>query len=261
MKTITRLTLVASIAMFTQLTIAQVGIGTTSPLQELHIAGTDPATKTIRIDAFNSTNSPTNNNGVDLAPLAVNANGDVVLGGHAFLSNIEVDDDETVFINPTVYVRTTDGSLQSGSLATKSITLTQQTLVEVNYNISCGIDNGSSSDPAISGPITDNLNRTYGAAIFINGTLEGANAQAYSNGDRPTSWSTTGHTATFNSGYFTLNGSVYKILPAGNHTITMSGYVIGAQNIKTANGNITDAATVGAEFGDGYSRLMVIKHN
>ena len=243
---------------FLQKNYAQVGIGTTNPLQELHIAGN---TSTIRIDAFNTTNSPTKNNGIDLAPLAVDANGDLVLGGHAFLSQIEVDDDDSVFINPKVYVRTTDGSLQSGSLGTKTITLTQQTLVEVNYNISCGIDDGSSSDPLLSGPITDNLNRTYGAAIFINGTLEGANANAYSNGDKPSTWTAGAHTATFNSGTFTLTGSVYKILPAGNHTIEAVGYVVGAQYVKNSNGDITNSANAGVEFGAGYSRLMVIKHN
>lgn len=231
------------------LTNGNVGIGETNPAQKLHIAG---AAETIRIDAFNSTNSPLENNGIDLSPVAVNANGDLVLGGHAFLSDIELDDDDTTFINPLVYIRTTTGGITGGALDSRSITLTQETLVEVTYNISYGVDDGSNANPALSGAIDDGMNRTVGCAIFINGTLEGANAQPYSNGDSP--WF--GGTTTYNSGYFTLTGSVYKILPAGTHTINVDGYVIGPTHTSAFNNG-----TIGAEFGGGYSRIMVIKHN
>lgn len=237
------------------LTNGNVGISETNPLQKLHIGGT---TSTIRIDAFNSTNSPADNNGIDYSPVAVNANGDLVLGGPAFLSEIDIDDDETTFINPTVYVRTTTGALSSGALDTRTITLTQETLVEVNYNISYGVDDGTSTTAAGSGPIDDGMNRTVGCAVFIDedndggGVLEGANAVPYSNDESP--WN--GGTTTYNSGYFTLTGSVYKVLPAGTHGISVSGYVIGPQHTNGGNNG-----TVGAEFGGGYSRIMVIKHN
>lgn len=238
------------------LTNGNVGIDETVPQQKLHIGGTNPTTETIRIEALN--NSHPDNNGIDLSPLAVDGDGNLVIGGAQFLSEIEVDEDETTFISPSVYVRTTTGDLVGGTLDSRTITLTQETLVEVNYNISCGLDDGTNANPALSGPLTDGMNRTYGCAVFIDenndggAILEGANAHAYSNSDSP--W--TGGTTTFNSGFFTLTGSVYKILPAGTHQISVMGYVIGPEHTSALNNG-----TVGAEFGEGYSRIMVIKHN
>ena len=58
----------------TSITQAQVGIGTTSPQEELHIAG---ETSTIRIDGLNSTNNP-KNNGLDTS-LSVNGSGTIIL--------------------------------------------------------------------------------------------------------------------------------------------------------------------------------------
>lgn len=237
------------IFIWSQSIFAQVGIGTTNPQQKLHIAGNS---STIRIDGLNNSNNPNINNGIDLAPIAVNSDGDLVLGGSPFLSAIILDEDDNSFINPTVYIKTNTGALASGSLDNKTITLTQETLVEVNYNISCGIDNGAGTTPATSGALVDGMNRTIGAAVFINGSLEGANAFPFTNSDAPTNWN---GTTTYSSGYFTITGSVYKILPAGTHTIGISGYVIGIEN------DSGKAGKVGAEFGAGYSRIIIIKHN
>ena len=85
MKKITRIIALAMITIFVQNNYAQVGIGTTSPLQELHIAGT---TSTIRIDGLNNTNN-TNNNGTDLAPIAVNASGDLQVRTPIYGDNIQ----------------------------------------------------------------------------------------------------------------------------------------------------------------------------
>ncbi|MDC7998432.1 hypothetical protein [Gilvibacter sediminis] len=55
----------------------QVGIGTRTPSADLHVA--DPA-GTVRIESLNATNNPTYNDGVNLAPVFVDGNGDIVLG-------------------------------------------------------------------------------------------------------------------------------------------------------------------------------------
>ena len=70
---------------FLQKNYAQVGIGTTNPLQELHIAGT---TSTIRVEGLNSINN-SNNNGTDLASLAVDTNGDIKIREAIYGDNIQ----------------------------------------------------------------------------------------------------------------------------------------------------------------------------
>ena len=55
------------------LSFAQVGIGTTQPQQDLHIAGD---TSTIRIESLNATNIPFNN-GIDLAPVSIDGFGNL----------------------------------------------------------------------------------------------------------------------------------------------------------------------------------------
>lgn len=56
---------------------AQVGIGTTSPEQQLHVAGEN---STIRFDYFNTVHSPLYNDGIKLAKVFVDGWGDLKLG-------------------------------------------------------------------------------------------------------------------------------------------------------------------------------------
>ena len=56
----------------------QVGIGTTEPQQELHVAG---ANSTIRIESLDAINSPDLNDGVKLSPAFVDGNGNIALMG------------------------------------------------------------------------------------------------------------------------------------------------------------------------------------
>lgn len=64
------------IGLFFNISAAQVGIGTTNPQQELHVAGN---TSTIRIESLNTINEPVLNTGVKLAPTFVTPNGDITL--------------------------------------------------------------------------------------------------------------------------------------------------------------------------------------
>ena len=75
----------AMIISFTQFTYAQVGIGNTNPQQELHISG---SSSTIRVEGLNSTNN-TNNNGTDLAPVVVDANGDFTIASPMYGENMQ----------------------------------------------------------------------------------------------------------------------------------------------------------------------------
>ena len=222
-----------------------IGIGTENPQKKLHIADSDA---TIRIDAFNSTNS-SNNNGTDLAPIAVNASGDLVVGDFTFASKILLDEDNTTFLNPNVrVVSNNDGSLKKQDLITKNFSLTRETLVEIKYNIAVSIDDGD----AVNNVITDGMARTFGVILDLNGTELESNGQFYTNSDDPGSW--TG-TTTFVVGDSTLTGSVYKVLAAGNHTLKIKGYCKGISN------NNGDSAKVGASFGNNWSRLQILRHN
>ena len=64
------------LALCSYISYGQVGIGTTAPQQELHIAG---ANSTIRIESLDATNEPTYNDGVKPAPAYVDGNGDITL--------------------------------------------------------------------------------------------------------------------------------------------------------------------------------------
>ena len=247
--------------MLSQTNYAQVGIGTTNPQQELHIAGTDPATKTIRIEALNSTNSPLND-GVLLAPLAINADGDIVISdsGDALTSNMSAT--AGTFLTTPVSITTVEGegtdpfkTYNSGSLFSSTFDLTEETLIELNTEVAITIldENGD--------PITDNLSRMYGMGIYVNGNRTGYDSDTFTCGE--TNLTGLGNTtSTYNVGYFTLSASGYITLPAGTHTIDVVGFVTGV-SVETDNllsANTYDYYGTTAEFGDSFSSLTIIEH-
>ncbi|WP_320815955.1 hypothetical protein [Flavobacterium sp.] len=118
----------------------QVGIKTTNPQEELHIAG---PTSTIRVEGLNSPND-VNNLGVgSTTPVYANANGDLVLG--TLTDNVQIlFDSEDYLMNvqdPTNLVNQTGGGagftqagIPIGGVAT-SFTLTKPAIVEINYAV------------------------------------------------------------------------------------------------------------------------------
>ena len=242
------------------LTNGNVGINETVPQQKLHIGGTNPATETIRIEALNQTNH-TDNNGQDLSPLAVDLNGDIVIGGPSFLSNTITDLDETNFLEPSVSVESVNGEQQwTAVMHTENFTLTQQTLVEINFAIPVGV-----SDPDTGGPITDGIARWYGVVVYVDGNFENWFNDLYSNfDDGVTLTGPGGETNLFTSGPFMLNGSVYVSLPLGAHSVEIYGTTSGARRYVTATPAVTtDHVDTEVEFGGNGAgaSLKIIKHN
>lgn len=119
---------------------SQVGINTTNPQEELHIAG---STSTIRVEGLNSPNDANNLGVGSTTPVYVNTNGDLVLG--TLTDNVEIlFDSEDYLMNvqdPTNLVNQTGGGAgftQAGipiGGTTISFTLTKPAIVEVNYAV------------------------------------------------------------------------------------------------------------------------------
>lgn len=131
----------------TFLAIAQVGVNTTNPQEELHIAG---ANSTIRVEGLNATNNPLNLGEAENTRVYVNSSGDLVL--NTIPTNIEV------LFNPANYLA---DPLDTGGADTNQVnqtgvgsgyseagwprqigpglstfTLTKPAIVEINYAIS-----------------------------------------------------------------------------------------------------------------------------
>lgn len=125
-------------------TIAQVGINTQTPQEELHVAG---SSSNIRIDGLNETNNPNNLGTVNTSKVFVNEFGDLVLG--ELDDNVQLIFDSENYLrdvqNPTSLILQTgegDGFSQAGiptlGLAA-SFTLTAPAVVEVNYSVSWNV--------------------------------------------------------------------------------------------------------------------------
>lgn len=147
---------------------AQVGINTTNPQEELHIAG---ATANVRVDGLNSSNNSENLGAGSSTRVFVDADGDLVLGDAP--SNIEIlvdtdnylDDveDPTSLINQ---VGTSIGYNTAGvptDIPGATFTLTKNAIVEVNYSVSFSLYKTSSAN----GRIDDQHARIVQTALFF----------------------------------------------------------------------------------------------
>ncbi|SDF14839.1 hypothetical protein SAMN05421855_106137 [Ulvibacter litoralis] len=110
------------------LSTAQVGIGTTDPQKDLHVAGTE---STIRIDGLNSVNNSENFGGTSKYNVLVDNNGDLTLGK---LSG-EISSASSMS-SPVVVQTTANSGLNAGELYKKNFTLTERALVIITFYIS-----------------------------------------------------------------------------------------------------------------------------
>lgn len=155
---------------------AQVGIGTTDPQEELHIAG---STANIRVDGLAAVNNNENLGMNSSTRVYVNADGDLVLGGSTETIEILVDAENYLddVENPTSLINQTGNAFgyDPGGVPTDLVaaqfTLTSNAIVEVNYSVSWSVYKTNSA----SGRIDDEHARIVQTGVYLrrdDGTLD-----------------------------------------------------------------------------------------
>jgi hypothetical protein len=221
---------------------SQVGVGTSNPQQDLHVAGT---TSTIRIESLNSTNQPALNDGVKLAPVYVKGNGNLTLdppgfttGGGAgtneplnFLISIPnfipngPYGDGTVVANP---VGVTNATQQIVSVPFNS---PQNALIEVRYAMTIDLSDQFLPAPAAS-TFNDISARAVRCYFYIDLNSDGLDAAELSkvyglHGEAYTSFSQG------SVGYAFIHGVGYGNIPVGNHSLVFFGQTVDGNNRDT----------------------------
>lgn len=242
---------------------AQVGVNTTSPQEELHVAGSN---STIRIEGLNSPNNSLNLGGNGSSRVFVNGNGDLVLGASTENISVLFNPDDYLLsaedVNSTI-VQTGAGSgyEQVGTPrlfgeGLSQFTLTKNAIIEINYSISWRIrkNNPSLLDDgaarivqtllvlykldAPAGVVSTDLE---GNPIVLGGAL-GLNGQFYSNNN----------SSDGSSGYFHNTGTDYVSLGPGIYRPLFLAQV--------AVSNTMGIGAVKIFFGGANDEVQVIAH-
>lgn len=186
-----------------------VGISNTAPQEKLHISGN---TSTIRVDGLNRANNASNVQN-DPMPVYVDDNGTMVLRPSLVQTYMPVNDYN--FSNGST-VTSNNGNGVTTTLHTRTITLTQESLIFVNYQYSVELARSNGT------PITDGKPRMFRGWIEVNG--DNTRPYAYDTGtyaNRPDS------NGTYANGWYYLSGSSYIQLGPGTHTIRLFGLGFG----------------------------------
>ena len=230
---------------------AQVGVGTSTPQEALHIAS---PTGTMRIESLNETNSEYNGGDVDgdgdltddTFPLYVDENGDFTLELVPLYNSEDSDPlDHTGLPNSSVSLLATDADgVVNTEITSYTITVNRQAILEVKYNISFEV-----YENALENVITDNLARKVTTYFQVTGFTRrwGPTSKCYSSGTSTSVTSTMYNACT-----------AYIDLPAaGTYTISFYGEV--DSGTKGGGGGTTSKNTF-VKFATGNDTVLMRLH-
>lgn len=217
---------------------SQVGIGTSTPQQDLHIAGT---TSTIRIESLNSVNKPLLNVSPRLAPVYVTANGDLTLNPPNYSTGEGIGVNEPLNFLISIPNFVPNGPYGDGTVVANDATVTsavnqiasvpfsspQDALIEVRYAMTIDLSDQFLPAPAAS-TFNDISARTVRCYFYIDLNSDGLDAAELSkkyglHGEAYTSF------GQGSVGYAFIHGVGYGNIPSGNHSLVFYG--------ETADGN------------------------
>lgn len=247
------------IVLLVNISFSQVGIGTTEPQQDLHVAG---ATSTIRIESQNDINEPILNDGAKLAPVFVTKDGDLTLypPGYSsgmgtgtleplnFLINIPNFVPNGTYGDGTVVANPSGVTSATNQIVSVPFTSPQNALIEVRYVMTIDL-----SDQVLPAPAASTFNdisaRTVRCYFHIDLNNDGLDATELTkvyglHGEAYTSFSQG------SVGYAFIHGVGYGSIPAGTHSLVFYG--------ETADGNNRETY-VG--FGGSSDYLKIRIHN
>lgn len=224
------------------LSYSQVGIGTSSPQQDLHVAGT---TSTIRIESMNSVNQPALNDGVKLAPVYVKPNGDLTLNPPGFTTGGGAGTNEPLNFLISIPNFIPNGPYGDGTVVANPVGITnatqqivsvpfvspQNSLIEVRYAMTIDLSDQYLPAPAAS-TFNDVSARTVRCYFFIDLNSDGLDPTELSkvyglHGEAYTSFSQG------SVGYAFIHGVGYGNIPAGNHSLVFFGETTDGNNRDT----------------------------
>lgn len=221
---------------------SQVGIGTSNPQKDLHIAGTS---STIRIESLNSTNEPLLNVPPKLAPVYVNANGDLTLNPSGLATGGGVGTNEPLNFLISIPNFVPNGTFGDGTVVANDNTVTtatsqivsvpfsspQEALIEVRYAMT--IDLSDQFLPAAAASTFSDVSaRTVRCYFLIDLNSDGLDATELSkkfglHGEAYTSYDQG------SVGYAFIHGVGFGNIPPGNHSLVFFGETTDGTNILT----------------------------
>lgn len=232
---------------------SQVGIGTSSPQQELHVAGTN---STIRIEGLDAINDPLNDGPGNLTPVYVTNQGNLTLTAPSYISggtgyalpiNFLMDTPDFVPNNimglPAPYtnhgrVINSDTSNESVSqlIHTVTINVPAASMIEFKYGMSVMYSSTDLSNPPYTANyIDDEKSRNYQIFFCIDIDSDGLSMTEYNRqyGRKGQYYgSTKGGVRAFTY----MNSQGYATLPEGTHTVYFYGEVNDPINTYTSLG-------------------------